>query len=142
MSDTRPADRYAADPAKGNISGKLIAVGAVIFAVIAIIVVFQYFQKINSATVTATQAGFERIADDRLRISVDVTRKNTDEATYCIVTALNYDKAEVGRREFRIEPGGNTTERFQVEIPTRDLPVAGTVYGCHNNVPSYLTAGS
>ena len=41
MSDTRPADRYAADPAKGNISGKLIAVGAVIFAVIAIIVVFQ-----------------------------------------------------------------------------------------------------
>lgn len=79
MSDTRPADRYAADPAKGNISGKLIAVGAVIFAVIAIIVVFQYFQKINSATVTATQAGFERIADDRLRISVDVPTRSSPE---------------------------------------------------------------
>ncbi|MDO5076407.1 DUF4307 domain-containing protein [Corynebacterium sp.] len=142
MSNTRRSDRYATDPTKGNVSGKIIAVGSVIFVILAIIVAFQYFQKTNSATVSATQSGFERIDDNTLRISVDVTRKNTDEATYCIVTALNYDKAEVGRREFRIEPGGDRTERFQVEIPTRDVPVAGTVYGCHNNVPAYLTEGS
>ncbi|WJZ02185.1 DUF4307 domain-containing protein [Corynebacterium freiburgense] len=142
MSESLRANRYATDPKKGTLSGKIIAIGAVIFAVVAVVVIVQYFQKINGATVTASQAGFERIDDRTLKISVDVTRKNIDEPSYCIVTALNYDKAEVGRREFRIEPGGNQTERFQVNIPTRDLPVAGTVYGCHTNVPSYLTEGS
>ncbi|MDO4685849.1 MAG: DUF4307 domain-containing protein [Corynebacterium sp.] len=142
MSEKTRADRYAVDPKKGTLSGKIIAVGAVIFALVAVVVIFQYFQKVQGATVTASQAGFERIDDRTLRLSVDVTRKNTDVAAYCIVTALNYDKAEVGRREFRIEPGGNPTERFQIDIPTRDLPVAGTIYGCHDNVPPHLTENS
>ena len=93
-----PSARYNAAPGKGSaIVGKLIAVGAVVFVVLAGIVIYQYYQK-----------------------------------------ALNYGKAEVGRREFLIEPGGDRTKRFSVDIPTRDVAVAGTVYGCSDNPPSYL----
>lgn len=136
-----PTARYNRPPKAGSaIAGKLIAVAAVVFVVIAGIVIYQYFHKVNAATVSATTAGFSRVDDRTLKISVDVTRKNTEQPSYCIVTALNYDKAEVGRREFLIEPGGQRTERFSVDIPSRDLPVAGTVYGCADNPPAYLTA--
>ena len=117
-----PSARYNAAPGKGSaIVGKLIAVGAVVFVVLAGIVIYQYYQKVTSATV-----------------SVDVTRDNVEIPSYCIITALNYGKAEVGRREFLIEPGGDRTKRFSVDIPTRDVAVAGTVYGCSDNPPSYL----
>jgi len=87
---------------------------------------------------SATTTGFSRIDDRTLTVSVDVTRDNVEISSYCIITALNYGKAEVGRREFLIEPGGDRTKRFSVDIPTRDVAVAGTVYGCSDNPPSYL----
>ena len=121
-----PSARYNAAPGKGSaIVGKLITVGAVVFVVLAGIVIYQYYQKVTSATVSATTTGFSRI-------------DNVEIPSYCIITALNYGKAEVGRREFLIEPGGDRTKRFSVDIPTRDVAVAGTVYGCSDNPPSYL----
>ena len=134
-----PSARYNAAPGKGSaIVGKLITVGAVGFVVLAGIVIYQYYQKVTSATVSATTTGFSRIDDRTLTVSVDVTRDNVEIPSYCIITALNYGKAEVGRREFLIEPGGDRTKRFSVDIPTRDVAVAGTVYGCSDNPPSYL----
>ncbi|MCK7675775.1 DUF4307 domain-containing protein [Corynebacterium pygosceleis] len=137
-----PSDRYAvtADGSRGNLSGRIIAIGSVLFLVAAVVVTVQYFQKTAAATVSATTSGFERTEDEStLRMFVDVTRKNTDTDSYCVIQALDYDKIEVGRREFLIPPGGESTERYTVEIPTRGLPVAGKVYGCHEKVPAYLT---
>ena len=123
-----PSARYNAAPGKGSaIVGKLIAVCAVVFVVLAGIVIYQYYQKVTSATVSATTTGFSRIDDRTLTVSVDVTRDNVEIPSYCI-----------GRREFLIEPGGDRTKRFSVDIPTRDVAVAGTVYGCSDNPPSYL----
>ncbi|APT84432.1 DUF4307 domain-containing protein [Corynebacterium aquilae] len=128
-------------PAKesGNASGKIVAVLAVIVAVIAVVVIWQYFQARQSITISATPGGFERTNDTTLLLNVDVTRKNTDVDSYCIVTAQNYNVEEVGRREFIIPAGGPKVQRFQVEIPSREMPVAGRVYGCSENPPHYLT---
>ena len=53
-----PSARYNAAPGKGSaIVGKLIAVGAVVFVVLAGIVIYQYYQKVTSATVSATTTG-------------------------------------------------------------------------------------
>ncbi|MEZ2189383.1 DUF4307 domain-containing protein [Corynebacterium sp. CCM 9204] len=137
-----PTDRYAvtADGSRGNLSGRIIAVGAILFLVVAVVVTVQYFQKTAAATVNATTSGFERAEDEStLRVFVDVTRKNTEADSYCIIQALDYDKIEVGRREFMIPAGGDATERYTVDVPTRGLPVAGKVYGCHEKVPAYLT---
>lgn len=121
-----------------NLSGKLIAVAAVIFAVIAVFAFVQYYQQRQQVDVTATTAGFERPDDQHLVVNVDVSRADPSKKAYCIITALNWDKDEVGRREFLIEPSEQKTERFQVTVPTRDVPVAGTVYGCSSAVPDYL----
>ena len=134
---TRSA-RYDKDSTAPNVSGKIIAILAVITAVIAIVVVWQYFESRQKVTISATPAGFERTADDMLRLNVDVTRKNPEVDSYCIVTAQNYQVEEVGRREFIIPAGGPKVQRFVVDIPTRDIAVAGRVYGCSENPPHFL----
>ena len=82
-----PSARYNAAPGKGSaIVGKLITVGAVVFVVLAGIVIYQYYQKVTSATVSATTTGFSRIDDRTLTVSVDVTRDNVEIPSYCIIT--------------------------------------------------------
>lgn len=135
---TTPSASYG-EPTKRGVVGPIIAVGAVLFVIALCIVAFQYFQKINAVTVSATTAGYELVDDRTLRVNVDVTRDNPEAAAYCIITSMNYDKAEVGRREFIIEPGGAKTQRFKIDIPSRDTPVAGKVYGCSDKLPAHLT---
>ncbi|AKK02746.1 DUF4307 domain-containing protein [Corynebacterium epidermidicanis] len=134
---TRPRAQYEA-PQRRGVTGPIVAIGAIIFLIAAGVVVYQYYQKVTSITVSATTANFVRVDDRTLNVEVDVNRDDVDVASYCIVTAMNYDKAEIGRREFVIEPGGNKVQRFKVDIPTRDLPVAAKVYGCATEMPSYL----
>ncbi|MFV8380602.1 DUF4307 domain-containing protein [Corynebacterium hindlerae] len=123
---------------KRGVVGPIIAIGAVLFVIALGVVVFQYFQKINAVTVSATTAGFEQVDDKTLRVNVDVSRDDVSVPSYCIVTSMNYDKAEVGRREFIISPGGEKTQRMQVDIPSRDIPVAAKVYGCSDKLPAHL----
>lgn len=134
---TRPHAQYAATEKRG-VAGPIIAIGMVIFLIAAGIVVYQYYQKVQSVTVSATTANFKRTDDRTLNVDVDVNRDDPNVRSYCIVTAMNYDKAEIGRREFVIEPGGNKVQRFNVDIPSRDVPVAAKIYGCSTEVPKYL----
>jgi len=71
-------------------------------------------------------------------MSLDVTRDDAAQPAYCIVTAMNYDKTEVGRREAILAAGGDATQRLTVKIPTREQAVAADVYGCSTIFPSYL----
>lgn len=123
---------------KRGVVGPIIAIGAVLFVIALAVVAFQYFQKVNSVTVSATTAGFEQVDERTLRVNVDVTRTDVDKPSYCIITSMNADKAEVGRREFIIPTGGPKTQRIKVDIPSRDIPVAGKVYGCSEKLPAHL----
>ncbi|MEJ5927516.1 DUF4307 domain-containing protein [Corynebacterium sp. H128] len=134
---SRPSANYG-DTQRRGVVGPIIAIGAVLFVIALGVVVFQYYQKVSAVTVSATTAGYERTDDNVLKVNVDVTRKNTDIPTYCIITAMNYDKAEVGRREIVIPPGGDSAARYPVEIPSRDVPVAAKVYGCSEKLPAHL----
>ncbi len=107
--------------------------------VIALVVAFVRFMDQREAqTVTATMGAFERIDESSFQLDVDVTRDNPEEATYCIVTALDYSHAEVGRREILIEPGTETVVRVTTLIPTREAAVSGGIYGCSTNIPSHM----
>ncbi|MEJ5997187.1 DUF4307 domain-containing protein [Corynebacterium sp. H130] len=132
-----PSATYG-EPTKRGVVGPIIAIGAVLFVIALAVVAFQYFQKINAVDVSATTAGYELVDDQTLRVKVDVSRDDPEKQAYCIITSMNYDKAEVGRREFVIEPGGASTQRFEVDIPSRDVPVAGKVYGCSSKLPAHL----
>lgn len=143
----RPASRYGSDssassplPKKpGGIAGKIIAVVAVLVVIAVVLAVGRYMMNRNAVDVSAAMVSHERIDDETMRLWVDVTREDTTVPSYCIVTSLNYGMAEVGRREFLVPAGGETVERFEVDIPSRDLPVSGGVYGCSTSMPSYLT---
>ncbi|HHU67402.1 DUF4307 domain-containing protein [Corynebacterium sp.] len=139
------AERYGSDRSPGtgsNFSGKMIAiVTVVLMAGLAVAIARYMAADAQSGDVRIEMVSHERTADDNMRLWVDVTRKDPDVLSYCIVTALNYEMAEVGRREILVEPGGDALQRFQVDIPSRDLPVSGSVYGCSTSVPPYLTSG-
>ncbi|WKD61553.1 hypothetical protein CCICO_07665 [Corynebacterium ciconiae DSM 44920] len=137
---TEPTATYDSD--RGTISGKLIAVGAVIFAIVAVVVIVQYFNKLQAGSVDGQVTKYERVEDNLITATVDITRDDVDKPAYCIVTAMNYDAVEVGRREIYIPAGGERTTRHDTSITTRDIPVVADLYGCSNTIPDYLKGDS
>lgn len=122
-----------------GVSGKIIVIGIVVFAVAIGLYMYSQYSNSSSGDVSGTIAGYEEGEDsDHLRMTVDVTRDDTDEPAHCIVTALDGSKAEVGRREVVVAAGGDESTRLVVDIPTHTKGVAGEVYGCSTVFPSYL----
>ena len=126
----RPEARYGSPrspKAPSGLLGKIIAIVSVIVLIAFILVFARFIMNRDDRSVTVEMISHERIDDQTMRLWVDVTREDTTVPSYCIVTSLNYGMAEVGRREFLIEPGGDHIQRFEVDIPSRDLPVSGGV---------------
>lgn len=119
-------------------SGKIVVIVlSIVLAATLAYIVAQLFRG-SAADVTAQEAGGQVISDNRLSMNVDVTRDDPEKAAFCIVTALDYDKSEVGRREFVVPAGGERVSRYEVQIDTRKKGYAGTVYGCSTVLPKYL----
>ncbi|MDO4910623.1 MAG: DUF4307 domain-containing protein [Corynebacterium sp.] len=144
---TRPRARYGASDTKDNTSNALgtknIAFKAfvlIMVAVFAVVAVFYVQQQRHSDanTVTATERGFQTDSEDQLTLFMDVTRTTPEMDSFCVVRALDYDKTEVGRREIFIPAGSAPTVKLSVPISTRVRAVAGDIYGCGTNIPSYL----
>lgn len=141
IASQRPASRYGGDagaPKSRGLSGKFIVIGIVVMVLVAGVFGFRYLQQRSNTPVSISLVTNERIDDNMMRVWVDVTRSETDIDSYCIVTALNYAMAEVGRREVLLPAGGDDVQRLAVDVPTRDYPVAGGVYGCSTENPSYM----
>lgn len=124
-----------------RLPGKLIVVGLVGMLIIAMAYIFVQMNRVSTPDVTATQAGWAREEgreDDVFIFTLDVTREDPSLDSYCIIYALNYDVAEVGRRDVLIPAGGPSTVRMDVPIQTREQAVAGEVYGCSTEMPQFL----
>lgn len=131
------ADRYGSSKNR-NFGGRIlvIALAALLLGAVAYTVV--QFTNATSSTVSAKETGGSVVSDDRLNMRVDVTRKDPSLPAYCIVTAMDYDKNEVGRREFYVPPHDLETTRHSVDINTRVKAYSGKVYGCSTTIPEYL----
>lgn len=137
----RPESRYGADrtPKKpSGIGGKIVVIGTIILLILAVIVAARYINNRQTVSVSAEMASFERVDDDTMQLWVDVTRDNPEEPAYCIVTAIDYAMAEVGRRELLLPAGGEEVSRHEVMVTSRDVPVSGSVYGCSTAIPSHM----
>ena len=130
--------RYHGPPAQNTWTGKLIAVFALVLVIAFAVALAKYLRSEENQTTHINFASSERIDDSTMRVWADVSRKDVNVPAYCIVTALDYDMAEVGRREFYVPPGGDVNQRFQIDVPTRELAVAGGAYGCGESIPFYL----
>lgn len=121
-------------------SGKIVVVILALILAGTLSYAVTQFIRTSDADVTAQESGGKIVSDNRMTMSIDVTRKDPAKAAYCIVTALDYDKNEVGRREFVIPAGGEEVTRFSVDIPTRERGYAATAYGCSSTLPPHLNA--
>ena len=110
---------HTAQP-QSTISSKIVAVFALMLVIAFAVALAKYLQTSENQTTNVTFASSERISDNSLRVWVDVKRKNVDTPAYCIVTALNYDMAEVGRREVVLPAGGEQHSRIAVDLPVRE----------------------
>lgn len=129
--------RYG-DSRNTTFSGKVVVVVlSVIFAAVLAYMVSQFMQH-NSADVKAQESGGEVVNEHLMRVSLDVTRSDSNKAAYCIVTALDYEKNEVGRREFVVPAGGAKVGRYKVDVQTRTAGYAGKAYGCSAVLPDHL----
>lgn len=132
-----PRTRAQVSP-RGGVSGKIVAIIMVILLALLVIFVARYLANRQEDTVKAQMTDFERIDDSTFHMDIDVTRNNPSVPSYCIVRALNFDMAEVGRREVLLPPGGEEQQRIPVDIVTRSEAVSGNVYGCSTTIPSYM----
>lgn len=140
-SQSRAArQRYAKESSttKGTMSGKIIAIFALAMVIAFAFALVKFFQAQAKTNITGETATVEQIDEHAMRVIVDITRKDPSVPTYCIVTALDYEINEVGRREVVIPAGGESTQRIAVEVPTRATAVSGDVYGCSDIIPFYM----
>lgn len=142
-SPSRPTSRYGSSTTptatkRSNAAGRIVALIAIGLVVVLLYSVFDYFKKQESRTVTADFISLEAVDDNTTRMWIDVSRKDVEAPSYCIVTAVNYAHAEVGRREVVLPAGGQELERVAVELPVRGPAVSGRVYGCSDNLPFYM----
>lgn len=137
----RPVQRYGKKggaPKPSGIGGKILAVIMVVALIAVVGFVARTIQQRGSVPVSASLVTYERQDDETMRLWVDISRDDPSEPSYCIVTALNYAMAEVGRREVILPAGGEEQTRVEVDLPTRDYPVSGGVYGCSTSIPAYM----
>ncbi|MFD5867928.1 DUF4307 domain-containing protein [Corynebacterium sp. NPDC060344] len=124
-----------------RLPGKLIVLGIIGVIIVAGAYIFVQMNRVSTPDVTASQAGWAREEgreDDVFIFTLDVTREDPSLDSYCVIYALNYDVAEVGRRDVFVPAGGPTTIRMDVPIQTREQAVAGEVYGCSTEIPEFL----
>lgn len=134
------AQRYP-DRKKNTFSGKILVVTLAVVMAAALAYAVTQFGRNSAVDVSAIETGGRVVSDSKLTASIDVTRSDPSKAAYCILTALDYDKNEVGRREFVIPAGGESVSRFEVDIETREVAYAATVYGCSTVLPPHLDGG-
>ncbi|MEJ6019999.1 DUF4307 domain-containing protein [Corynebacterium sp. H113] len=136
----RPQSRYAAK--SRTPSGKLIVIGIIGLLLISGAYIFVQMNRVStSSEVTASAAGWAREEgreDDVFIFTLDVTREDPAKDSYCIIYALDYNHAEVGRRNVVVPGSKEKTVRMDVPIETRAKAVAGNVYGCSTNFPEFL----
>lgn len=123
-------------------SGKIIAIFAVAMLVLVLIMAGQAIVRSQSRPVTAEFITQERVDDATARLIIDVNRKDTTKDAYCIIFAVDYNHAEIGRREVVLPAGGEKRQQLAVDVPTREPVVSGRIYGCSQDIPFYMDTSS
>lgn len=135
----RPAERYGRNRGSGgSIGGKVVAIVSALLMIALLVVGARTIMERFNEPVRAEFISQEHIDDNTGRLWIDVNRKNPDTPAYCIVTAVDYSHAEVGRREVVLPAGGEEHSRIAVDLPLREPLVSGRIYGCSENLPFYM----
>ncbi|KAA8966300.1 DUF4307 domain-containing protein [Mycobacterium sp.] len=114
-----------------------VALGGMVLAVGVLLAVVAQ-QRLGTAEVTGTLAGYRLVDDETVSVTINVTRADPSRPVACIVRARSKDGSETGRREVLIPPSQARTVQVTTVVKSRRPPVMGDIYGCGTDVPGYL----
>ncbi|QLL06459.1 DUF4307 domain-containing protein [Mycobacterium vicinigordonae] len=137
-SDSRPAARYGSPRLSPKSRRRVILAltAAALAAGVAVAVVG--YQRIGTADVTGTLAGYQVIDDETASVIISVTRKDPSRPVDCIVRVRSQDGSETGRREVLVPPAEQNTVQVTTTLKSSKPPLMADVYGCGTDVPAYL----
>ncbi|MEV0686086.1 DUF4307 domain-containing protein [Nocardia sp. NPDC050378] len=135
-SAARHAERYGTKPpVRRPWVLALLGVGVVVAG---FVVAYLGFQKYGPKPIETEQLGYVVVDDSTLEMRVKVTRDEPRNAVVCFVRAMDRDGAEVGRREILVPGSEATSVQVSTTVKASSRPSAGDIYGCTEDVPSYL----
>lgn len=111
--------------------GVLVAAAGIVIAVIG-------YQRISTSAVTGSLVGYRLVDDETASVTISVTRSDPSRPVACIVRVRATNGSETGRRELLVPPSEATTVQVTTTVKSSQPPVMADVYGCGNEVPSYL----
>jgi hypothetical protein len=137
----RPEVRYGR-PRLSSRSRRRGAIGLAVLVVAAgtAIAVIGY-QRLGTAAVTGSLAGYQVIDDETASVTISVTRSDPSRPVDCIVRVRSKDGSETGRREVLVPPSSQATLQVTTTVKSFKPPVVADVYGCGTDVPGYLRTG-
>ena len=113
--------------------GVLVLAAGVVLALIA-------YQRFEGNDVEGKIAAYEVTDDHTVSVTISVTRKDPSRPAHCIVRVRSHDGDETGRREILVPPSQDATVQVTTFVKSYKRPFVGDIYGCGNDVPSYLVA--
>lgn len=120
-------------------SRRRLAIGSAVLAVAAgLAVAFAGYQRLGTADVTGSLAGYRLIDDETASVTISVTRSDPSRPVDCIVRVRAKDGGETGRREVLVPPSDQRTVQVTTTVKSFRPPVMADIYGCGTDVPGYL----
>lgn len=138
MTTQRPAGRYGSRGRSTQTPRwtRWALLGGVL--VLGLVVAVVGYTKFGPKPIEAKQTSFQVLDDSSIRVTIDVTRDQPDQAAVCVLEARAQDGDESGRKEVLVPPGNATTQLTTV-LRTSKRAVLGEVFGCSYQVPAYLS---
>jgi Domain of unknown function (DUF4307) len=136
----RPAARYGRQRLSRG-SRRRLAIGLGVLVLVAgVAVAIVASHRLGSGDVQGELGGYQLVDDETLSVTIKVTRSDPSRPVVCIVRARAIDGSETGRREVLVPPSSQHTVTVTTAVKSTRRPVAGDVYGCGTDVPTYLVA--
>jgi hypothetical protein len=134
----RPEARYGRSRLS-RVSRRRVAIGLAVLVVAAgVVVAVIGYQRLGTADVTGSLAGYRVIDDETASVTISVTRSDPSRPVDCIVRVRAKDGGETGRREVLVAPSDQATVQVTTTVKSVRPPVMADIYGCGTDVPGYL----
>jgi hypothetical protein len=137
----RPEDRYGRSRLSRRSRRRAGIALALLVVVLGIVIAVVGYQRLGTANVTGSLAGYEVVDGETVSVTISVTRSDPSRPVDCIVRVKSKDGSETGRREVLVPPSDQATVQVTTRVKSSRPPVMADIYGCGTDVPGYLRAG-
>jgi hypothetical protein len=137
----RPEARYGRPRLSRRSRRRVVIALAVLVVAAGTAVAVVGYQRLGTAEVAGSLAGYQVIDNESASVTISVTRSDPSRPADCIVRVRSKDGSETGRREVLVPPSSQTTVQVTTTVKSSKPPVMADIYGCGTDVPGYLRSG-